>query len=65
MPRNVTSSTSTSMISLSHNSQDDEDSGSNIAELQTVLHSILPEAVDGPLVKVDRTMGSQLFKMSS
>jgi len=51
VPRNVTSSTSTSMISLSHDSQDDEDSGSNITELQYIVHSILPEAVDGPLVK--------------
>ncbi len=51
MPRNVTSSTSTSMISLSHDSQDGEDSGSNITELQYVLHTLLPEAVDGPVVK--------------
>ncbi len=54
VPRNVISLTlvtSTSMISLSHDSQDDEDSDSNITELQYVLHSILPEAVDSPLDK--------------
>jgi len=48
MPRNVTSSTmvtSTSMISISSESQDDEDSGSNITELQYILHSILSEVL--------------------
>jgi len=39
------------MISPSHDSQDGEDSGSNITELQCIFHSILPEAIDGPLIK--------------
>jgi len=41
--RNMTCSTSTPMISPSHDSQDGEDSGSNITELQSVLHVLLPE----------------------
>ncbi len=54
VPKNVTSSTmvtSTSMTSLSSESQDDEDSASNVTELEYVLHSIFCDAVDGPLVK--------------
>ncbi len=43
--------TSTPIISLSSESQDAEDSGSKISELQHVLHAIFYAAVDSPLVK--------------
>jgi len=65
MPRNVTSSTSTPMISPSHDSQDDQDSASKISELQHVFIPSFVKLLTVHLSRLWNTMDSQLFRMSS
>jgi len=56
---------STPIFSFSHDSQDNEDSGADITELQYVLHTIQPKAIDGLLVKALENHGLRLCRMSS